>query len=317
MRTTKRSTNTGGEKIRGEVTDWQTRSADFWGTGVCRTRQDGGDVKISGKLLGAKVGDTVELEGWYDDHARYGRQFKFRACTVVLPVDASGVVSWLASTLPQISRRRAEAIVAAHGIEGTWALLDRRDVAALCEIDGITKPRAEEICAAYIANKRDRDRLVRFKGWGLTDGQIAKLIEEWGDDVEERITRNPYDVIKSVPGFGWVRADELAQRMGVKRNDPGRIEAGVMHFMSLGVQEGHCRVPHGKVVSVTAAKILGGVAEPEVAVVVRRLLDDGVLVPRGTHVYTRRLAMAEDKLAKAFSERVGAQAEKDSKGRAA
>jgi exodeoxyribonuclease V alpha subunit len=284
-----------GERLKGELVDFVVRSADHWGTGVVRTVHDGGNVKISGKMLGAKIGDTVELEGFFDE-TKWGRQFKVRACEVVIPTDASGVIGWLASNLPQISKRRAEELVQRYGVDGVWRLLEECDYASICEIDGITHDRAKEIFEAYKANKADRDRVVRFKSWGLTDGQIGRVLAEWGNDAEAKLQENPYLLIKHVDGFGWTRADAVAMRMGVAKDSPARIAAGILDVMSEATVHGNVYVPFGAIVRVTAEKKCGVPVEP-VESALRELLKSDELVCRGPKVYLPKLARAELKLA--------------------
>lgn len=299
-----------GDQLRGELLDFQIRGADFWGTGRVRTQHDGGDVVIVGKVLGAKPGDTVELDGELTKHPKFGVQFKVRACRVVLPSSAAGVVGWLAAKLPQVSRRRAEQLVERYGVEALWQILDRRDAAALTVIDGITEERAEEILAAYDEHKADRDRLVRFKEWGLTDAQVARVLEEWDDEAEERITRNPYALIECVKGFGWQRADAVALRMGVRRDDPARIAAGVMHAMTEAAAAGHCYCALGKLVAIVSSKVCELSDEHAVRAQVAALVDAGRLVQIEQNIYLPRIASAECSLAKVLARAI-------EKGRAA
>lgn len=293
------------DKIKGELIDFRVRGGDFWGTGVVRAQHDGGDVTVVGKMLGASVGDTVELEGSWSDHPKYGRQFKLQSCQVVLPADTAGVVGWLSSKLPQISRRRAERLVEQYGVEGLWRVLDAADVNALCAVEGITPRRADEIVAAYQAHRAERDRLVRFKQWGLTDGQLARVIAEWGDDAEERLTQNPYDLIECVPLFGWMRADQVAMRMGIARNAPPRLAAGLMHAMGEASASGHVYVAQGKLVALVAKKVCG-VDEGLVRDALDGLLVRGRLFQLAQNIYLPKLAKAEGRLAKVFAQRTRA-----------
>jgi exodeoxyribonuclease V alpha subunit len=231
----------------------------------------------------------------------------------VLPCDTAGVVGWLAAKLPQISRRRAEALVERFGVDGLWALLDAGAVGALCVVDGITLPRADEIVAAYQLHKQDRDRIVRFKQWGLTDNQIARVVDEWGEEAEERILRDPYALIECVKGFGWQRADAVAQRMGVRRDDPSRLAAGLLHAMDTATQSGHCYCPAGKLVALAAQKICSVTDESAVRRALEQLVERGKVDRIGQNIYLPRIAKAEGQLAKTFAARV----RQSGKGRAA
>lgn len=304
-----RQRNIGTDAIKGELLHFTVRGQDYWGTGVVRTKHEGGDITITGKVLGAKTGDTVQCEGFWSDSERYGKQFKVTNCEVVLPSDASGVVAWLASHLPQVSRRRAEQLVELHGIEGVWRVLDGGDVAALCELDGITRPRAAEILDAYRANRGERDRVVRLKSYGLTDAQLARVLDKWGDEAEQMLQRDPYALMDAVDGFGWKRADQVAQRMGLALDAPPRLAAALMHAMREAAAAGHCYVASGKLVALVASKLLSGNAtDAQVYEQLTSLVKAERLVPHGVNVYLPRLAEAESVMAEMFAARAGEKA---------
>jgi exodeoxyribonuclease V alpha subunit len=288
--------------IRGELTTFSVRGQDFWGTGFVRTLHDGGELAVVGKLIGCNPGDTIELDGEHATHPRYGAQFRVRNVRVVLPSDARGVVGWLAAKLPQVSARRAEALVERYGVDGLWQRLDAEDWLALTVIDGITPDRAQEILAAYKQHRADRDRFVQFKSWGMTDNQVARVVKEWGDKAEQKMMANPYALIEFVPGFGWTRADAIALRMGVRRDDPARLAAGLLHAMGLATQAGHCFSPAGKLVGVTANKICGVNATPLYRTL-DELVERGKLIRFEDAIYLPDIAAAETELAEEFAER--------------
>jgi exodeoxyribonuclease V alpha subunit len=296
-----------GDKLKGELIEFTIRGSEMWGVGKLRTLNNGGDVEITGKMLGAKIGDTLEVTGWASVHPRYGKQFKVTSVEVIVPQDAAGVVSWLASNLPQVSRRRAEQLVAKHGIKGVWAILDERRVGELVAIDGITAARAEEIFAAYDAAKLDRDRMVQLKGWGLTDNQINRVLMAWGKDAIEHLQANPYELMEVVDGFGWAKTDVVAQRMGVPKDSLARLCAGLMHLIEEASQsKGHCYIPQGALVKVCARDTCG-VDESLVRQALEHVLKSGKLVRRGTGIYAPGLDEAEQSLSDAIAARVKAQ----------
>jgi exodeoxyribonuclease V alpha subunit len=289
--------------VRGELLSFRVAGSDGWGFGAVRTLHDGGNLSIVGKLVGAHAGETVELDGDYVTHPRYGKQLKVKSCRVVLPQNHTGVVGWLSAKLPQISKRRAEALVERFGVDELWKILDSGDPSPLCEIDGITPMRATEILDAYVGHKADRDRIVRFKQWGLTDNQIAKVIDAWQDKAEERIVENPYKLIEFVKGFGWERADAVALRMGVRRDDVARLCAALSHAMELATQAGHCFIASGKLVALVSNKIAAIQDESAVREALDLMVRTHKLARIEQNIYLPRIAQAEAQLAKTFAKR--------------
>jgi exodeoxyribonuclease V alpha subunit len=221
-----------------------------------------------------------------------------QSCTTVQPETADGKIAWLSSTLPDVGHRRAKQLVDRFGDE-LWAVIEE-DHLALCQVDGITAKRAEAIKAAYDKHRAERDHMIRLRGWGLTDGQVARALEEWRSlaTVVERIRQNPYQLSQFVHGFGFKRSDEVAMRAGIKYDSPFRIAAGVEYVLDEQTGKGHCYLPSGALMSITS-KLLG-VDQQLVALALRTAIRNGRAVRRGKRVYSARLDQAEEQCAAAL-----------------
>jgi exodeoxyribonuclease V alpha subunit len=259
------------ETIQGEITEARILGGDFWGS--AKVRVAGGPmITAVGKLLGVQPGDTVELEGAWAEHPRFGRQFKFRSLSTKVPRDSSGVVAWLSSRLPNLGPKRAAAIVEELGAEGVWRVIEH-EPDRLLEVPGITPERRDAIVEAYWKHRAERDRIVRFKTWGLTDGQIARVIEKWGARAEEILAEDPYQLCDEVYGFGFKRADATALRMGLPPDSPARIRAALLHLLAEAAEgHGHAYVPGGALISMAAKLIVvdGTAVARELAQLVER-----------------------------------------------
>lgn len=278
---------------------------DSWGVMVLLTGSSNERTDVVGTLLGFDVGDTVEVDGAWEKHPRFGERFKAKAIRVLVPTDASGAIAWLMGRMPQIGRRLATAMVERWGLPTLWDVLAERPH-EIVELRGITLERAKAIGEAYQAHRAERDRMVELKRWQLTDGQIARLTKAWGAQVIERLREDPYAAIEHVDGFGWARADDLARRMGLPAAHPSRIRAALLHILDEAAGAGHCYVPLPKLLKL-AAKALrrekpGGAVDNVPDEAIRRegnaLLDAGKLVI-GTRwqVYAADIAEAEERVA--------------------
>jgi exodeoxyribonuclease V alpha subunit len=275
------------DTITGEITSQKILGSDFFGRATVRLTK--GSAMVVGKLLGVQEGDTVEVTGVWDENAKYGKQFKARTIKTVVPRDASGVVGWMQARLPNLGRARAQSIVERFGIEGVWDVIER-EPDRLLEIDGITPARRDMIVSAYHEHRGERDRVVRFKSWGLTDGQIARVLGEWGARAEERIRENPYALAEHVHGFGFLRADTIARRMGLPADAPARIRAGLMHVLAEASERGHTFLWTPALVKMTA-KLLGLANESVCSPELRALLEAGRIW--ADPVDRRRVALVE------------------------
>jgi len=287
------------ETITGELVAHRVVGKDFWSIATVRTKLEA--VNAVGKLLGAELGDTVEIEGFWDAHKKYGRQFRVQSCRVVVPQSDNGVISWLAMRLPNVGRARArEMLDHFGGAESLWNIVER-EPKRLLEVKGITQERADSIVDAYVRFRSERDRMIRFRRWGLTENQISRMLTVWGDDAEAKLRDNPYELAEHVDGFGFLRADAIAQRMGVPKDAIPRIECGLHHTMEQATGHGHCYVSTGKLVKLAADKVLrldGDVVAREL----KKMRKRGDFVQHGKRTFSRRLNRHEQRCADAVRE---------------
>ena len=67
----------------------------------------------------------------------------------------------------------------------------------------------------------------------------ARIRKAYGEQAATRVQENPYRLARDVPGIGFVVADRIAQGMGIARDSPQRIQAGVLHVLESLTDEGH------------------------------------------------------------------------------
>lgn len=272
--------------MTGELTAHRVVGDDFFS--IAKVRTTDGPATLVGKLLGASIGDTIRVNGMWSTHKSYGPQFRVRDCVVLMPNTDNGVIAWMAGRLKHLGKARASEMLLHFGGAGAvWDAIENTP-ARLCEVSGITPKRADEIVDAYARFVHDRDRMIQFKRWGLTDHQISKVVAKWGDESEMRMRKNPYELARYVDGFGFIKADAVAQRMGVPLDAPPRIRCGLMHTMEQAAGHGHVYVPSGKLVKMAADSTLR-IDSALVAKELKIMRKSGELVQRGKHTFTRAL----------------------------
>ena len=267
---------------------------DFWSLATLKTSD--GQAPLVGKLLGVQVGDSIEVDGEWSTHARFGKQFRVVCSRVTVPQTDNGTVLWIASRLPNVGETRARALLDHFGgAPALWHCIET-DPQRLAEVDGVTVERVASIVDAYNAFRDERDRMIRFRGWGMTENQVARMLIAWGDKAEAKLRANPYALAEVVDGFGFLRADAIAQRMGIEKTNAARIECGLRHTMKEATGSGHCYVPTGKLVSIAAEKVLR-IDGDTVALHLAIMKGRGEFVQHGKRTFTRALNHHEQRCA--------------------
>jgi len=284
------------ETIEGTLEAHRVVAGDFFAIATMKT--DNGPIACVGKFVGAKPGDSIEAEGFWNTHPTYGRQFKVSRVRVLTPQSDNGVIAWLTSRLPNIGEGRARAMLDHFdGVDGLWKCIEKTPE-RLSEVKGITSKRAEEIAEAYAAARHDRDAMIKLRRWGLTDYQISNALRAWitAQDAVNEIGANPYAMIEHVSGVGFLRADAIAQRMGIAPEDVARLRAGITYTMQQATGHGHVYVSTGKLVAMSADKVLR-VNGDLVAEQVAKMKKAGTFVQHGKRTFARYLNNAERKCA--------------------
>lgn len=288
-------------KIRGALSEFRVIK-EGWGIGRLTADDEKTHpfpINIAGTIVGVRVGDAVEMHGVWIDGEKYGRQFKVKQCVAVRVEGVDGAVKWMTSRLPWVGETRAKLLVQRFGA-GLWNIIENEH-ARLCEVEGITIERAVRIRETYNTHVNERDSVITLRGWGLTDGQITRCQAKWGalPAIITTLRQDPYLLSYEIQGFGFVRADEVARAMGVARDAPERISAGVQHVLNeASSNNGHCYMA-GAMLQNVAAKLLG----VEAALVGKGILaaaSNARVIRAGWRIYTPKMIRAEQACADAL-----------------
>ncbi len=231
------------EEITGIVLSMIYKNEDN-GYAVCEieSEQDGDSIICVGNLASLVSGENVELEGHYDEHGKYGVQFKVTRYRKNMPQSEDGIRKYLGSgILPGIGLKTADKIVEKFG-DKTLDIIEN-DYIRLSEIRGITGIKAKEINLAFVKQKDIRDAITYLARYDISTSVAIKIYEKYGDRAIDKIEKNPYILANDIRGIGFKTADEIATRIGIDKNSINRIAAGVKYILSLSAMNGHTFLP--------------------------------------------------------------------------
>jgi exodeoxyribonuclease V alpha subunit len=216
-------------------------------------------VTAVGPLLGAQVGEFLRLRGRWSSHPRYGRQFEVRSYTTVLPATAAGIQRYLGSGLIKgIGPVMAERMVAHFGVDIMHVI--EESPGRLIEVDGLGPKRTAMIAAAWAEQKAIKEVMIFLQGVGVSTSLAVRIYKKYGDASVCVVRSEPYRLAADVWGIGFKTADTIAASVGIARDSPERIKAGLAYTLSEAADDGHCYLPEPNLVA-DAAKILEVPAE--------------------------------------------------------
>ena len=173
------------------------------------------------------------------------------------------------------------------------------------QVKGVGKRRAERAARDALARRQEREVMVFLQGLGVSLAYAARIRKAYGDEAVARVRDNPYRLARDVPGIGFVVADRIAQGMGIGRDSPLRIQAGVLHVLESLSDEGHVYFPATELAARAAEALQIDVGRAAEAV--KELARDGGAIVEGDAVYPPRLYRAEVELGQRIRELVDAE----------
>jgi exodeoxyribonuclease V alpha subunit len=238
------------------------RIAPDRGTGRGPVSADTELITAVGPLLGAQIGESLRLRGRWTSHLKFGRQFEVHSYTTVLPATEQGIRRYLGSGLIKgIGPVMAERMVSHFGVDIMHIIDD--EPGRLVEVPGLGPKRSARIKDAWAEQKAIKEVMIFLQGVGVSTSLAVKIYKKYGDESIDTVKQQPYRLAADVWGIGFKTADTIAASVGIAKDSPERIKAGLAYTLSEAADDGHCYLPEHVLIA-DATKILG-VAESLIA----------------------------------------------------
>jgi len=173
-------------------------------------------------------GARVIMTGRWTKDPKYGTQFQAATCEYDQTLDTEGLAVWLDKNtmIKGIGRSKARKIADAFGTSFDDVIMKEPEkIQALVNI-------TDDQLALLVSTWKDHRNHTKLITWlakfGLSINEIDKLIEEYGESTLGVLQSDPYQIIGKVPRVQFKKADEIALKMGIKKDHEGRITQGIL-----------------------------------------------------------------------------------------
>lgn len=206
--------------------------------GELRPEEGKQTVMVNGVFPGIQCGETLELSGNWEEHPKYGRQFKAKSVKATLPSSLYGIRKYLGSGLiTGVGKVYAQKIVDTFG-EDTLRIISEES-ARLLEVPGIGEGRAKSIKRAWDEQQGTRQVYLFLQTYSVTNNQCLRLVKAYGQEAQKVIETEPYRIAREIQGFGFRTADRIALNVGFSSHSPERLEGGLLFALETLQDEGH------------------------------------------------------------------------------
>ena len=185
------------------------------------------------------AGATMEFQGAWTVHSKFGRQFKATKAIEKKPATTAALEKYLGSGLIKgVGPKTAKKIVSHFG-DKTLDIFEE-EIEQLTDIRGIAQKRLDTISAAWIEHRAIRKVMMFLQSHGLSTLFAVKIYKEYWDDAIKNVNEDPYRLASDFYGIGFFSADKIALSIGFENGSPKRIMAGIAHVLAASREFGHC-----------------------------------------------------------------------------
>ena len=227
------------ENLKGQVTRI-TFSNEENGFTILRLRPDGEDIDIAclGLMPTIAKGEMIDATGSWQVDKKFGKQFKIESYKYIRPTTKDGVLHLLSSgAISGIGPSRANDIIAMFG-DKTVEILDKTPE-ELLKIRGIGKNGLEKIKRSWQKQGDIKELMLFLHQFELTTNFINTIYKTYRERAMSVISKNPYRLIDDIRGVGFMKADDIAIKLGFKHDSYRRIKAGIIFTLKKSVNSGH------------------------------------------------------------------------------
>lgn len=187
-------------------------------------------LTLVGFFININVGENLKCSGEFKN-TKYGLQFQVKNYESIAPRTENGIIRYLSSGLIKgVGPVTAEAIV--KKFKNNTLEVIEFNPEKLVEIRGISKKKAEIISASLIEVKEMQNAMIFLQGYNITSNLALKIFEIYRNKTVELVKQNPYRLVEDVNGIGFLKADVIAQNMGINEKSPFRVRAGILHVLN-------------------------------------------------------------------------------------
>ncbi len=205
-------------------------------------------VTVVGVLMAPTPGEILDMKGEWTHHPRFGEQFKLASYRTRVPATVYGIRKYLGSGLIKgLGPVMAGRIVDRFG-KKTLDVIEN-DIQKLAEVDGIGEKRIAMISDAWDAQHEIRDVMLFLQSHGVSSGYATKIFKQYGNRSIAVVRENPYRLAADIYGIGFVTADQIAAKLGIAKNAPVRVEAGILYVLHQLSDDGNVYYPYEPLIS--------------------------------------------------------------------
>lgn len=219
---------------------------------ACSTTHDGvklntfGNFVINGTMQDLTLFNEYKAVIEFKNHAKYGDSYQVHNIRTEMPTTIEGKHRFLRTIL---SETQATLLINNFPSEDVISMI-QNDTLPWEKVKGMGETTYKKIKEKIEENIDIQEALIELSAYGVTFTIIKKLMSEFNKPpalLVEKVKENPY-ILCNFRGLGFKKVDEYALKIGIKKDSPFRIEAGIMHELKESENEGNCWIERNEAI---------------------------------------------------------------------
>jgi hypothetical protein len=91
--------------------------------------------------------------------------------------------------------------------------------------------------------------MVFLHSHGVGTARAVRIFKTYGADAVQVMSENPYRLARDIRGIGFKTADAIAMKLGIEKTAMVRVRAGISFALTEAMDDGHCGLPTGELLS--------------------------------------------------------------------
>ncbi len=203
----------------------------------------GDRIQFAGNVV-VQESQPLVLHGRFIKHPKYGQQFEVASMEFDRRLDARGLANYLANNpeIKGIGSAKARVIAERFGSDFERSLVEEPE--RIAQVAHVPLSTIEALREHWMETASVNAAMTALSAYGLTHHQVTKLVRKLGNNAVGIVERDPYMIVGEIDGFGFKRIDKIARQVGIEKDAPSRIRAGILSCIDDALDQGDCWVEY-------------------------------------------------------------------------
>ncbi len=185
------------------------------------------------------AGATMEFQGHWVTHPKYGLQFKAERSLELKPANIAALEKYIGSGLIKGIGPKIAGDIIKHFDKEALEVFEN-DIERLLTVPGISKAKLKVIKESWVEHKEIKEIMMFLQSHNISTLYAVKIYKTYDNEAIKIVSENPYRLAQDIPGIGFISADKVALSLGVEELSSKRIRAAILHILARTKNDGHC-----------------------------------------------------------------------------